>query len=199
MIEVRFIRHAKGTHMVASELIAGRSIDAVLTDEGREEAAAKGRELKARNILPDRIVSSSAVRCIQTGQLILRAMGLDLPIQHTDDLLEMDQGNFVGRIRSEVYTPQVQGQITELGKDFALPGGESMNQVGVRGLGWLEREAENASNESRSILAIAHAGLITHTVGQIENWDQPRSLTMLRSMPPVSLIKMVVDGRGSNG
>src|SRR6266511_4958471 len=129
-LEVRFIRHAKGSHMLTPDLMAGRSIDAVLVDEGRAQADAQGRELAARGITPDYVATSSAVRCIQTGRRILLAMRHNGELDEiTDELLEMDQGDFVGRKRAEVYDEAVQRQIREQGKDFALPGGESMNQV----------------------------------------------------------------------
>lgn len=195
-LEVRFIRHAKGSHMLNPDLIMGRSIDAVLTDEGKIQADLKGKELAARGITPDYVASSSAVRCIQTGERILAAMnhsgGID---DSTDDLLEMDQGDFVGRKRTEVYNNEIQRQIRRFGKDFALPGGESMNQVGKRGLDWLRGQERLMAQGKLSIFAIAHAGLITHTVGMIENWDQLKSLSMMRKMPPVGETRVVFDGK----
>lgn len=195
-LEVRFIRHAKGSHMLTPELIAGRSIDAVLVDEGKAQADSKGRELAARGIMPDHIASSSAVRCIQTGKRILRAMGRTGELDDiTDDLLEMDQGDFVGRKRVEVYDEVMQRQIREQGKDFALPGGESMSQVGKRGLAWLRTREGLVVQNRLSVLAIAHVGLITHTVGMIENWDQEKSLAMMQTMPPVGETRVVFDGK----
>ena len=181
--------------MLNPDLIAGRSIDAVLTDDGRTQADSKGQELAVRGIMPDHIVSSSAERCIQTGKRILSAMGRPEELDDiTDDLLEMDQGDFVGRKRIEVYDEEVQRQIREQGKDFALPGGESMNQVGKRGMDWLRTQEGLVVQGKLSILAIAHAGLITHTVGAIENWDQAQSLAKLRTMPPVGETRVVFDG-----
>ncbi|MEK7153017.1 MAG: histidine phosphatase family protein [Patescibacteria group bacterium] len=193
-LEVRFIRHAKGSHMLAPELIAGRSIDATITGEGRADAFLKGKELAARGVSPDRVVSSSAVRCVQTGQAILDVMGIERVIEVVDELLEMDQGKFVGRVRTEVYNETVRRQILEQGKDFALPGGESMNQVGRRGLTWLKKQEDLATVKDHSVLAIAHGGLITHTVGTILGWDQAQSLAMLRSMPPLGETLVRFDG-----
>lgn len=176
------------------ELIAGRSLSAELTPQGELEAVRKGEELLRRHVAPDYVVSSPAIRCMHTGEIILRVIGRELPIEPIDELLEMDQGNYVGRVRTEVYTDDIQQQIAALGKDFALPGAESMNQVGARGLHWL-RSQENKIQYDMGILAIAHAGLITHTVGAIENWDQPTSFAMLRSMSPVAETRLVFDGR----
>lgn len=188
--EVRFVRHAKGTHMLRPELIAGRSLDASLTDEGWADAIQKGKELAKRGIEPDHIVSSSALRCIQTGQAILNGMKWDARIHGTDKLLEMDQGDFVGEVREEVYA-KVQQQILKEGKNFALPGGESMNEVGKRGSDWLNATRRELTAQNKlSVLAIAHAGLITHTVGLIEGWDHPTSLKKLK-MPTLAETRVV--------
>jgi broad specificity phosphatase PhoE len=195
-LEVRFIRHAKGAHMLTPDLIAGRSIDATLVDEGVNQAIAKGHELAARGVTPDYVASSSAVRCIQTGKHILSAMRLSGEFDEiTDQLLEMDQGDFVGRVRKEIYTDLVLQQLTEQGKDFALEGGESMNQVGKRGMNWLRSTERLVALGNCSVLAIAHGGTITHTVGSIEDWDQERSYKMLKSMPPVGETRLGYDGR----
>lgn len=194
-IEVRFIRHAKGSHMLTPDLIAGRSMDATLIDEGWRQASAKGRELALRAINPDRVVSSPAIRCVQTTEAILDAMGIKREVELADELLEMDQGEFAGRKRLEVYTEEVLRQIDEEGKDFKLPGGESMNMVGERGTDWLRTTEGLLAQEKLSVFAIAHAGLITHTVGAIVGWDQPTSLAMLRSMPPVGETRVVFDGK----
>ena len=106
-LEVRFIRHAKGTHLLNPDLIAGRSLDATLTDDGIEQAKAKGRELLRRGIMPDHVASSTAERCRQTAENILAAMGITPPIDLREELLEMDQGKYVGRARAEVYTAAI--------------------------------------------------------------------------------------------
>ncbi len=183
--------------MLNPQLIAGRSLDAKLTDRGWDEAFSKGEELARRGVLPDYVVSSPAVRCIQTGRQILASMGLQLTISTVDDLVEMDQGASVGRDRTEVYNEVVHKQIVALGKDFALPGGESMNQVGKRGLDWLRsQETLTSIKKNLSIFAIAHGGLITHTVGAIEKWDHAQSYAMLRSMPPLGETLIVFDSIG---
>lgn len=197
-IEVRMIRHAIGSHMANPDLIAGRSMDATLTGAGITEAAAKGWELRSRNISFEHVVSSPAVRCLQTAQEILKAMSIDATIETSDDLLEMDQGTYVGQRRDAVYNDNVQAQIMQQGRDFCLPGGETMRQVGLRGLRWLLEQSQGVprgeGGSTRQILAIAHAGLITHTAAQIDGWDHATSLSMLKSMPTVGETIFKYDG-----
>lgn len=185
-LEVRLIRHATGSHMLNPALIAGRSLEAKLTEHGVKEAELKGTQLKREGIVPDIFATSPAKRCIQTGEYILRAMGLQSDIKIADDLIEMDQGKYVGRAREKVYDINVQKQILDQGKDFALPGGESMNQVGQRGFDWLKSHESLVDIDRRILIAITHAGLITHTVATIQNWDHATSLRMLSRVPPVS-------------
>lgn len=192
-LEVRFIRHASGTHMLTPDLITGHSLDAELTDDGKKEAMYKGYELVRRSITPDLVVSSSALRCIQTGGIILDTMGIDMPIHPTDELLEMDQGPNVGRLRAEAYDDEVQRQILEQGKDFALPGAESMNQAGARGFNWL-RCQEAYAGQCSSILALAHGALISCIASTIEGWDQPTTFARLKTLHPVGETRVAFDG-----
>lgn len=192
-LRVHFIRHASGTHMLNPEIITGRSLDAKLTDEGLREAISKGYELARRGVVLDRVVSSPAERCLQTGKAILDTMGIAMPMEPDDRLLEMDQGPNAGRLRSEAYTDAVQWQILAEGKDFALPGAESMNQVGWRGFNWLRSQEVYAGHHS-TILALAHVGLIACTASALMGWDQSTTLAMSRSMPPVGETRVAFDG-----
>jgi broad specificity phosphatase PhoE len=191
-LRVHLIRHASGTHMLTPELIMGRCVDAELTEIGEWEAALKGWELAQRGISPDHVASSSARRCIQTGEIALRTMGVGLPIHGTNELLEMDHGDYVGRRKDESYTDETQAIIREQGKDFAWPGGESMNNVAARGLGWL-RSLENYPRPS-TIITFGHGVLFSCMVSELVDWDQLTTLAAIRSMPPVGETRLSFDG-----
>jgi broad specificity phosphatase PhoE len=193
-LTVHFIRHASSRHTLPPELIPGHSLDAELISQGPGEAISKGCELARRGVVPDRVVSSPALRCTRTGEFILDAMGITtLPMEQESRLLGMDQGPNVGRSQAEVYTDEVKQQILAEGKDFALPGAESMNQVGWRGFRWLRSEEVYVGRLS-TILALAHGTLIACMVSTIEDWDRPTTLAMLRSMPPVGETQLAFDG-----
>lgn len=197
-LEVRFIRHATGTHMANLDVVIGLCHDAELTDNGKRDAFQKGEELKRRGYVPDRVVASSAIRCMQTARFLLKGMRLDRQIEPTEELWEMDHGPAVGQLKSDVYTPDVLAQIARDGKNFALPGGQSMNQVGRRGINWLHQQESLAARAGKSmaIMAIAHVGLITHTVGQLKNWSQAESRERLRMMDPLAETDLIYDAAG---
>lgn len=184
-LEVKLIRHATGTHMSNPNIVIGRALDAELTDAGRAEAIMKGVELRSRGITPNIIMSSPAVRCRETGRLVLGAMRLDLPILIDPLLHEMDMGEFVGVDRTIAYDEATLAQIKQFGKDFKAPGGESRNEVGARGLRWLDN-SRLAPASTRLAIAFTHGGLISSTVASIEGWDADKAFAMQRTIAPVS-------------
>ena len=177
------IRHATGEHMADPSVIIGRATDARLTQQGHAEAIMKGIELRSRGIQPERVVTSPAIRCYETGRLALLAMRLDLPIHASGYLHEMDQGQVVGMKRAEFYTEARQSQIMQQGLDFSAPGGESPNQVANRGINFLDNQITKPES---SIMAFTHGGLIAYTAGLLEGWDHEKSLAMRQQIAPVS-------------
>jgi hypothetical protein len=67
-----------------------------------------------------------------------------------------------------------------------------MNQVGNRGLRWLDIQKMNA-NFVHSILAFSHPGLITNTVGAIEGWDTDERLKRMASVTTASETRIVLE------
>ena len=190
-LEVRLIRHATGEHMKDLSVIVGRASGARLTAEGKDEATAKGLELMNRGIVPDRLAASPAIRTVDTAWGIAHAAGMGLDLKLCADLVEMDQGDSVGLPRLSVYTDELLAQINEQGLDFALPGGESMNDVGRRGQRWLKLQ-QGLVESVQSIVAVSHKGLITNLVGDIEGWSQDKRLAMSGEVEPVSETLLVL-------
>jgi broad specificity phosphatase PhoE len=189
-LEVKLIRHASGTHMDRPDFVIGRALDATLTDQGRAEAIMKGIELRSRGLTPNVVMSSPAIRCRETGRLALKAMRLDIPTQISPLLHEMDMGEFVGVDRATAYNEKTLAQIKLLGKDFKAPGGESRNEVGTRGIQWLD-SSRFAPISTRLALAFTHGGFITSTVASIEGWDNEKAFAMQRTVAPVSETTLV--------
>ncbi len=57
-----------------------------LNRRGQKAAARMGRLLVAEGLVPDRIVSSSAVRCRETIERLLTEFGSDVVLDHRDEL-----------------------------------------------------------------------------------------------------------------
>lgn len=114
------------------DLIGGRTNETALSPLGEEQAKVVGRYIHRLLVHPLVAVSSPAVRTRRTLRLALREANSALPIYLNDDLQELSQGAAEGQPRSDVYTDEVMVALRASGKDFKLPGGESMNEVGLR-------------------------------------------------------------------
>ena len=166
-ITVLLARHCETTMNIQPELVGGRSNDASLTPKGIGQAEQLGQWLVANNINPDTIITSTALHTQQTARIALAAMGIDtVQLQKEPEILELSQGEAEGRLRAEVYTRRVQQAIQEQGKDFKLPGGESMNEVGARMYDWLN----TLPQEQAVHLAVTHGGSIKMLASRINGW-----------------------------
>jgi broad specificity phosphatase PhoE len=154
-------------------IIGGRSNETPLTKRGVEQARLLGKYFLENNIIPTRIFTSPAIRTIQTAENTLAAMGLNIEPTIANDIQEMDQGNSVGRLRTEVYTPDVLLEIDTQGKDFELPGGESMNDVGARMLQWVEQNVPvNTNSEIDRTFVFGHGVAIKSLASTLHDWSR---------------------------
>lgn len=171
--QLYLIRHAESQANTTPNIVSGRSNESPLTTRGVDQAMRLGGYLRAHNIIPTTVYVSPAERTIQTAKYALRAMGLTVPLVINNDLQELDMGSFTGRIRGEVYTPDTFEAIRRDGKDFAPPGGESMNQVGrTRMLGWVKANFSEAGAEVNEVptIAVTHGLAIRCFAAVLEDW-----------------------------
>jgi broad specificity phosphatase PhoE len=126
--------------------------------------------------------------------MALFAMDLmSMPIRVANDLREVNSGRDTpGRHRKNIYTSTAQSKISKHSLFYSYEGGESMNQVGNRGLRWLEAQKMNA-NFIHSIIAFSHPGLIVNTVGAIEGWDVDERLQRMASLTTASETRIVLE------
>lgn len=164
---VLLARHCQTTMNIRPELVGGRSIDASLTPKGIMQAEHLGKWLLANQIDPMGVYTSTALRTQQTSRIALAAMGIDeIPMTKAPEILELSQGESEGKQRDKIYTKAVHQAIKEQGKDFKLPGGESMNEVGHRMNSWL-----NGLPEKEAVyLAVTHGGSIKYLASHINGW-----------------------------
>ena len=190
--EIRLIRHATGTHMANPNIVVGRADEATLTSKGFLESAKKGLQLRAEGYSPDIIATSPSTRCRQTGTFALFAMRIDKPVEVSSDLIEMDQGDAVGMLRTEAYGEATLEQIALRGFDFSFPRAESVNQVGERAVRWADGQ-KNRQDAPGSILAFSHGGLISCTAALLEGWNYDQYLEKRLSIKPVSETRFVLE------
>lgn len=177
------VRHAESAMNVQPHLVGGRSNEAELTERGVAQARALGRLLLEQVGVPKAVYASPAVRTQATARHALEAAGLQTAIRLDEALYEMDQGDYVGRERNEVYTDEVLEMIARQGKDFKLPGGESMNDVGERMLDWADtHEAEAADGP---LVVFGHGLAIRCLASTIHGWSHRQ--TFITVVPNASL------------
>jgi broad specificity phosphatase PhoE len=146
MLTFQFIRHAESEANLRPHIISGQSVDAVLSADGRKQAAALGVRyqpfIKRKNY---KLWASTALRTQQTAAIFCEKVGIEIEeLQLSPLLLELSQGDWAGLVRSETYTPEVLAQIQADNLNFKAPNGESQAEVADRMMQWLETQiAEN--------------------------------------------------------
>lgn len=187
--EVFLIRHAESAMNLNPHLVGGQSNETPLSELGEQQASSLGHYLLRESIVPSDVQSSTAQRATSTAEISLRTMGLHIPVQLSTDLLELDMGQWEKQPRIEIYTDDVLKQINWLEKDFAPPGGESMNDVSARMLRWLHRIPDDDGVH----FAYTHGLAIRCLMSGLFDWSRED----IRSTPTenTSLTHLVYDGK----
>jgi phosphohistidine phosphatase len=86
------LRHSK-----AASPLGTPDIERPLAGRGRRDAEQAGDELRAANVLPDRVICSTAVRTRQT----LEGLGLDVPVDFEDRVYENDAEEILDLLREQ--------------------------------------------------------------------------------------------------
>lgn len=150
MKKIYLIRHAESKHNKESmHIIGGRDYLTPLTDQGREQATLLGKRLQKTGIKFDSVYSSIALRTIETAQITCANISYPIElITYTKEIAEMDSGDYVGRVRAEVYTPELKEYLDEHSWEFTLPNGESQKMVAERMKNFLNTALEDKINQN---------------------------------------------------
>jgi broad specificity phosphatase PhoE len=141
MLQIVLVRHGQSEANVDSHLICGANLDTKLTDLGKKQAKMLGLWWKKQNFVPDQVFASTACRAIETATIALdQVISIDnskeeqqnVDISISDQLLEIDQGDFVGKHRKEIYTTETQKKIDLDPLNWKAPNGESQLDVETR-------------------------------------------------------------------
>lgn len=177
-IELLVIRHGESAwnagNVGGPHIIGGRSNETPLTDLGQSQSKNIGRLLLKKGLIPDRVFSSPAVRALDTCRIALSEMGLDIDVTVDYALQEMDQGDWVGHTRDEVYTPEVRSEMERLGMDFKSPGGESMHETGIRIFNWANSTFEDTT-EPQLVYVFGHGMATRSFAAYLHNWTREQT------------------------
>ena len=151
------LRHAETAYNADRLRIGGRSPQLPLSENGRMQAVACGKQLAAQCLTFDRVFCSTAKRTVETLQLIQEAWPelTPLPPIYSDRLQELSQGAWEGRLREEIYTPARLQEINSNNWLFKAPGGESQQEVEYRMMDFINPEIA-ARHASGRFLIVGH-------------------------------------------
>ncbi len=172
MIHFIFIRHAESEgNLHTPHLIGGQSNHLKLTELGQEQAAKLGTYYKKLfDVTTHEIWASTAVRNVQTASIFCETMGISPSvISYSEQLLELAQGDWVGRLRTDIYTPEVLAQIEADNWNFKAPNGESQREVEERVYAWLEQQIQNPALEGKTVLVFSHGVAIKCLIRKLLN------------------------------
>jgi broad specificity phosphatase PhoE len=126
--------------------------DIPLNEKGRRQATALARVLSGLDI--EAIYSSTLSRAYETADIIARYH--DAPVEPSDALRELNQGEFEGLKLTELvenYTDFLTEWLRDPA-DLQVPGGESLRQVQTRA--WTKMEEIIQRHENGSVVVVGH-------------------------------------------
>jgi len=157
MIDFYFIRHAESEKNLNRRQIGGRSLYTPLTKTGIIQSWQLAKRFNEDNIVFDEIYASTAMRTSETAKIVAGDIYFPLEkIIYSDDILELDQGEWEGRLKSEIYTTE---RVTEINKDnwnYKAPGGESQRETEERKLKWVDETFLHRYQENIRVAVFDH-------------------------------------------
>jgi broad specificity phosphatase PhoE len=187
------IRHGESEGNIHPDII-GQTPDVPLTERGKEQARALKKSFLKKNEKFDFIFSSTYKRAHDTCLLAIPD-----DTQKTilvPELREYNPGDWLGKSRRDIYTPDVVNKMNIMGQDFCPPNGESCTMVERRAAAWLEEAVINNKDMHRyydehgkmKIACFSHGGTIKSLLHYIMNFD--KSLTWKIKISNTSISKI---------
>lgn len=155
MIDLFIMRHGQSEADLVDRY-EGRA-DFPLTDLGREQARLAGAWF-AQRFAVDRLIASTLKRAAETARIVAEA--LRLPVEYDEQLMEFNNGELAGLLRSEGkarFGHLFVGR-TELALHQSFPSGETPAQFRARAEMVLSRLFDETADGGR-VLLVTHGGM----------------------------------------
>ncbi len=146
------------------------SMDAPLTDRGREQALRVARFLHGRHADASAVYTSPLLRARDTAQAIAESLGLEARVEH--GLVEYHLGSWEGKTYRELHETHKLWDEMRRDPDFAPHGGESPRQVTERITAALRRIGEDHPGER--VIVVTHGGALSMALAAILDGDYTR-------------------------
>ena len=150
MKKLYLLRHGQ-TEFNVKKLVQGRC-DSPLTDLGRQQAAKAAAWLKARDVTPDKVVSSPLSRAMATAPLPagrLPRPGADAAVEPCEGIIERCYGSFEGGPHDALPT-----DVWDPGEDLIPFGGEGSQALQERMVSTLANLM--SADDVETVLAVSH-------------------------------------------
>jgi probable phosphoglycerate mutase len=166
MLIVHFIRHAQSTANITPEKVGGQQNHVELTDHGRMQAKKLGDFLAKKDIVPEIIISSSAIRAQTTADIATKHLNMDVIID--DRIVEMSRGEWEGQRKEDVYVGEFAVMREQESLDLKAPGGENIHEVITRNKEVLDELTEYfVAGKERHIFWFGHGRALRALIGEI--------------------------------
>ena len=197
-LTVVLIRHGE-TPMTATKAYSGSSVPGPsLTAAGRVQAARAadsafriGRSLWQDLPHPSGLVASPMVRTQETAGAVSRRLGLR--VETDPAFAECDFGEWEGLVAAEIEE-RWPGQLKRwhVDAEFCAPGGESIEDVGVRVAAGLERLREQGVD--RTVVVVSHSVSIRAAIGLTLGAPSSVWASVRVAAASLSIVRMWADG-----
>lgn len=177
MSELVLIRHGQSTYNLENRFTGW--LDVELTPKGEQEARQAGKNLKAKNFVPDICFTSDLKRAQRTLQLILEELGItNAKIVKNQALNERHYGDLQGKNKAETAKEfsEAQVHIWRRSYDVPPPNGESLKDTAARTLPYFQKEIMNEVEKSKNVLIVAHGNSLRSIVMDLEKMSPEQIL-----------------------
>jgi 2,3-bisphosphoglycerate-dependent phosphoglycerate mutase len=172
-------------------------VDVPLSDAGRAEAEQAARRLAETGTQVDRAFTSTLRRAIDTGRIVLDALGqADLEQEQAWELNERYYGALTGRNKAQTAEEfgAEQVHIWRRSYDTPPPGGESLKDTANRTLPYFTRVIVPATREVDVVLVSAHGNSLRSIAKELDGLsdDEVAGLEIATGVP---IVYEMADGR----
>lgn len=172
MSQLILVRHGQSVWNSAN-LFTGW-VDVDLTERGRAEALDGGRRLAAEGVHVDLAFTSTLIRAIETGRIVLEALGqAELEQKRAWQLNERYYGALTGKNKAQTAERFGAEQVQIWRRSYATPppGGESLKDTSDRALPYFRDVVLEACREVGTVLVAAHGNSLRAIIKFLDGLD----------------------------